>query len=54
MDFKIAVELSLLVHMIVCYSESRVDERVFQKFHAKCVEEVKHLNSAVNLGDAYK
>ena len=27
---------------------------VFRRFHAKCVEEVKRLNGAVELGDAYK
>ena len=54
MDFKIAVELSMLAHMIAYHSESRIDESAFQKLHAKCVEEVKRLNGAVELGDAYK
>ncbi len=54
MDFKIAVELSMLAHMIAYHSESRIDESAFRKLHAKCVEEVKRLNGAVELGDAYK
>ena len=54
MDFKIAVELSMLAHMIAYHSESRIDESVFRKLHAKCVEEVRRLNGAVELNDAYK
>ena len=54
MDFKIAVELSMLAHMIAYHSENRIDESVFWKLHAKCVEEVKRLNGAVELNDAYK
>ncbi len=38
MDFKIAVELSMLAHMIAYYSESRIDESAFRKLHAKCVK----------------
>ena len=47
MDFKIAVELSMLAHMIAYHSESQIDESAFRKLHAKCVEEVKRLNGAV-------
>lgn len=54
MDFKIAVELSMLAHMIAYHSESRIDESVFRKLHAKCVEEVRRFNGAVELNDAYK
>ena len=54
MDFKIAVELSMLAHMIAYHSESQIDESAFRKLHAKCVEEVKRLNGAVELDDAYK
>ena len=43
-----------LAHMIAYHSESRIDESVFRKLHAKCVEEVKRLNGAVELNDAYK
>ena len=46
MDFKIAVELSMLAHMIAYHSENRINESVFRKLHAKCVEEVKRLNGA--------
>jgi len=54
MDFKIAVELSMLAHMIAYHSTNEIDEATFQKLHAKCVEDVKHLNGAVNLDDAYR
>ena len=54
MDFKIAVELSMLAHMIAYHSESRTDESAFRKLYAKCVEEVERLNGAVELSDAYK
>jgi len=54
MDFKIAVELSMLAHMIAYHSESRIDEETFRRLHAKCVEEVKRLNGAVELKEAYK
>ncbi|NBH18024.1 hypothetical protein D3Z55_11245 [Clostridiaceae bacterium] len=54
MDFKIAVELSMLAHMIAYHSESQIDESTFRKLHAKCVGEVKRLNGAVELNDAYK
>ena len=53
-DFKIAMELSMLAHMIAYHSESRIDESAFRKLPAKCVEEVKRLNGAVEWGDAYK
>ena len=53
-DFKIAVELSMLAHMIAYHSESQIDESEFRKLHAKCVEKVKRLNGAVELSDAYK
>lgn len=54
MDFKIAVELSMLAHMIAYHSESRIGEDTFRKLHAKCVEEVKRLNGAVELDEAYR
>lgn len=54
MDFKIAVELSMLAHMIAYHSESRIGEDAFRKLRAKCVEEVKRLNGAVELDEAYR
>ncbi len=54
MDFKMAVELSMLAHMIAYHSESQIDESTFQKLHVKCVEEVKRLNGAVELDEAYR
>ncbi|NBK91697.1 hypothetical protein D5278_06845 [bacterium 1XD21-13] len=54
MDFKIAVELSMLAHMIAYHSESQIDEITFRKLHAKCVEEVKRLNGAIELDEAYR
>ena len=54
MDFKIAVELSMLAHMIAYHSTNQIDEATFRKLHAKCVEDVKRLNGAVDLSGAYK
>ncbi len=53
MEFKIAVELSMLAHMIAYHSESRIDESTFRKLHAKCAEEVKRLNGAVELAEKF-
>lgn len=54
MDFKIAVELSMLAHMAAYQSSGQIDEETFQKLRAKCVEDVKRLNGAIDLSDAYK
>ena len=54
MDFKIAVELFMLAHMIAYHSESQIDEITFRRLHAKCVEEVKRLNGAIELDEAYR
>ena len=45
MDFKMAVELAKLCH-VVAYSHE-VDEGDLQKLHAKCVEEVSRINGTV-------
>jgi len=52
--FGLQMELSMLAHMIACHSESRIDEGTFRRLHATCVEEVRRLNGAVDLDDAYK
>lgn len=52
MDFKLAVEISKLAH-VVAYSHD-VDEDALRKLHVKCVEEVKRINGAVQFEDAYK
>ena len=52
MDFKIAVELSKLVH-VIAYTHD-VDEAALGKLHLKCLEEVRHINGAVAFEDAYK
>lgn len=52
MDFKIAVELSKL-SQVIAYTHD-VDEEALQKLHAKCVEEVKRINGAVEFEDAYR
>ena len=52
MDFKIAVELSKLVH-VIAYTHD-VDEAALGKLHLKCLEEVRHNNGAVAFEDAYK
>lgn len=52
MDFKLAVELSKLSHVIAYTHE--VDEDALHKLHLKCVEEVKRINGAIDFESAYK
>ena len=52
MDFKIAVELSKL-SQVIAYTHD-VDEESIGRLHAKCVEEVKRINGAVDFEDAYR
>lgn len=52
MDFKIAVELSKL-SQIVAYTHD-VDEESLAKLHAKCVNEVRRINGAIDFEDAYR
>lgn len=50
--FKLAVETSKLSHAIA-YSH-RVDQETLRKLQAKCVDEVKRINGAVNFEEAYE
>lgn len=52
MDFKLAVELSKLAHVIAYTHE--VDEEALYKLHLKCLEEVKRINGAIDFESAYK
>ena len=52
MDFKIAVELSKLAH-VIAYSHN-IDETTLHKLHLKCLDEVKRINGAVDFESAYK
>ncbi|ERI89934.1 hypothetical protein HMPREF1982_04200 [Clostridiales bacterium oral taxon 876 str. F0540] len=52
MDFKIAVELSKLAH-VIAYSHN-IDEATLHKLHLKCLDEVKRINGAVDFESAYK
>ena len=52
MEFKIAVELSKL-SQVIAYAHD-VDEESLGHLHAKCVEEVKRVNGAVDFEDAYR
>ena len=52
MDFKLAVELSKLAHVIAYTHE--VDEEALHKLHLKCLEEVKRINGAIDFESAYK
>lgn len=52
MDFKLAVELSKLSH-VVAYTHE-VDEVTLQRLQIKCVDEVKHINGVVDYEEAYK
>ena len=46
MDFKIAVELSKL-SQVIAYTHD-VDEEAMKRLHAKCVEEVRRINGAID------
>ena len=52
MEFKLAVELSKLAHVIAYTHE--VDGEALRKLHLKCLEEVKRINGAVDFESAYK
>ena len=52
MDFKMAVELSELAHVIAC--SHNIDETALHKLHLKCLDEVKRINGAVDFESAYK
>ena len=52
MDFKIAVELSKL-SQVIAYTHD-VDEEAMKRLHAKCVEEVRRINGAIDFENAYK
>lgn len=52
MDFKLAVELSKLAHVIAYTHE--VDEDALNKLHLKCLDEVKRINGAIDFESAYK
>lgn len=51
-DFKLAVELSKLAH-VIAYTHD-VDEEALHKLHLKCLDEVKRINGAIVFEDAYK
>lgn len=52
MDFKIAVELSKL-SQVIAYSHD-IDEDALKRLHLKCLEEVQHINGAIDFERAYK
>lgn len=52
MDFKLAVELSKLAH-VIAYTHD-VDEETLHKLHLKCLDEVRRINGAIAFEDAYK
>lgn len=51
-DFKVAVELSKLAH-IIAYSHD-IDDAALNKLHLKCLDEVKRINGTVDFESAYK
>ena len=51
-DFKVAVELSKLAH-VIAYSHD-IDDAALHKLHLKCLDEVKRINGTVNFESAYK
>ena len=52
MDFKLAVEISKLAH-VIAYSHD-IDDQTLEKLHLKCLDEVKRINGAVDFESAYK
>ena len=52
MDFKLAVEISKLAH-VIAYSHD-IDEQTLEKLHVKCLDEVKRINGAVDFEGAYR
>lgn len=52
LDFKVAVELSKLAHVIAYANE--IDETVLEKLHLKCLDEVKQIDGTIKFEDAYR
>lgn len=52
MDFKLAVEISKLAHVIAYTNE--IDEVVLDKLHEKCLKEVSEINGAIDFKHAYQ
>lgn len=50
--FKIAVELGKIAHTLAAAND--VDEDTLQELHAMCVDEVRHINGAINFESAVK
>ena len=54
MEFKLAVETSMLAHLIAYHADDKIDSQTFRRLLGKCVEEVKSLNGAIDLERAYR
>ena len=52
MDFKLAVEIAKLVHIIALVYE--IDGETLQRLQQKCVEEGKRVNGAIWFEDVYR
>ncbi|HBI60035.1 MAG TPA: hypothetical protein DDY31_02300 [Lachnospiraceae bacterium] len=52
MDFKLAVEIAKLAHIIASVYE--IDGETLQRLQQKCVEEVKRINGAIWFEDVYR
>ena len=52
MDFKLAVEIAKLAHIIASVYE--IDGETLQRLQQKCVEEVKRINGAMWFEDVYR
>lgn len=52
MDFKLAVELSKLCH-VIAYTHD-VEEEALEKLHIKCMNEVMRINGTIDFEEAYK
>ena len=52
MDFKLAVEIAKLAHIIASVYE--IEGETLQRLQQKCVEEVKRINGAIWFEDVYR
>lgn len=54
MEFKMAVEVSMLAHLVAFHSNDDIDPMTFKKLFLKCIDEVKHINGSIDLESAYR
>ena len=48
MEFKLAVETSMLAHLIAYHLDDKIDSQTLRRLLGRCIEEVKSLNGAID------